>query len=174
MARQLAEIYNGTPSDDDETREWINWLGSYVIGLPETSESGGDEERYTVPAAADLSVEARGDGDDATPEAAVVQGIRLHGDAFRAFLQLDARRDAKEPLHSFNQCYLGAYVSMDDLPHELTPIRECEEVVAYVTRVLGLDGLVTLDWNGVERVVREKWDIVSYGDKLYVFTKQKS
>jgi hypothetical protein len=173
MARQLVEIYASTSADDDETREWINWLGSYVVNLVEP-ESDTSEERPAASVDGDQRAETCGDAGNATTEAALTQGIRVHGDAFRAFLQLDGRRDDEEPLHTFNQCYVGAYASMDNLLRELTPVGECEEVVAYVTKVLGFEGLMAIDWAGIEYAARQAWDIVSYGGKLYVFAKHRN
>lgn len=171
MARQLVDIYARTSADDDETREWINWLGSYVVNLSESSGPDTSQEQPDVPVGSDQGAEARGDSGKAATDAAMAQGIRAHGDAFRAFLQLAPRRDDDEPLHAFNQCYIGAYTSMDTLLRELTPAGECEEVVAYVTKVLGFEGLLAIDWAGIEHAARETWDIVPYGDKLYVFAR---
>jgi hypothetical protein len=36
MARELADLYESTT--DEETREWVNWLGTYVIRLPDDTD----------------------------------------------------------------------------------------------------------------------------------------
>ncbi|TNC23702.1 hypothetical protein [Amycolatopsis alkalitolerans] len=40
IAKELAELYQRTT--DEEIREWINWLGMYVINLPDTAGTSGD------------------------------------------------------------------------------------------------------------------------------------
>lgn len=170
MARQLVEIYTSTPVDDDETREWVNWLGVYVINIDQPATPDANEDKPATQIDSDAFAEGRHDGGESAGSE-LERGIRTYGDAFRAFLQLDARPASDDLLRGFNECYVGSFTSMDALLQALTPIRECEAVVSYVTTLLGFDGLVTFDWAGIEHVAHETWDIVSYGNKLYAFMK---
>lgn len=191
MARQLIDIYLLAPADDDETREWVNWLGNYVVALPDPSASSSEDTSpaQQTPEAAvtavgeplapdqatrtetDAAVE-HGDNDTSAPSTEVERGIRAHDDAFRAFLErTETDPDQSDLLSSFNEHYIGTYASMTALLRELTPLRECEAAITQIANLLGFDGLIELDVEAVERAARETWDIVTYDGKFYAFTR---
>lgn len=81
MARELATLYANTA--DDETQEWINWLGTYVIRLGDEQPSAGrsDTEAATPNPAEEAQL-------DSTPLEKVSTHLRL------AFTEADARGEA--------------------------------------------------------------------------------
>lgn len=102
----------------------------------------------------------------------IEQGIREHGDAFRAYLELpdvDLNRD--DLIHTFREFYIGAFASMDALLDALTEIRDCVAAMNNVAASWGFDDMASLDSAKVEGVARETWDIVEINGKLYVFDK---
>ncbi|MEC3979634.1 hypothetical protein [Amycolatopsis sp. H20-H5] len=110
--------------------------------------------------------------DDTSDYPQVAEGVREHGDAFRAYLQLpdiDPSRD--DLLQTFHEFYVGRFASMDALLDELTEIRDWQHAVDEVADRLGFDGLVTLNHAKLEAVARETWDIVEIGEVFYAFTK---
>jgi hypothetical protein len=44
MARELAELYAGT--ENEETREWVNWLGTYVIRMPDRTDAPTEASQH--------------------------------------------------------------------------------------------------------------------------------
>lgn len=269
ISRELAELYS-TASTTAEEREWINWLGTYLLNRPDPSrviEEGA--EHVLVPGdapvggsavdnvshylqeafrAADARGEAisaddaraiaallapllgtdselarfaqTGEGDHhqllleclaltgrtrATPEIGdswiprleqylarnpqlpdpestgmdaepttgqAAEGIRRHGDAFRAYLALDDVDPSRDDLlQSFTEFYVGSFASMDDLLEELTEIRDWERAIAELAGHWGIDDLVSLDRSKVEHIARLTWDIVELDGHLYAFSK---
>jgi len=157
IARELADLYQTTT--DDEIREWVNWLGTYVIRLSNASAEAPGPHETSQP----------GDDPD-TPQ--IEQGLREHGDAFRAYLQLpDIDRDRDDLLTTFQEFYVGNYTSMDALLDELTEVRDWERALDKFAGRWGIDGLVALDRDKVEHVARLTWDIVEIGGRFHVFTK---
>lgn len=99
---------------------------------------------------------------DAAEHPAVEQGIRDHGTAFEAFLTLpDIDLDQNDLVQTFNNCYVGAYDSMEVLVRDLTEgvIGE-DEQTRWAAEGVALDDLV-----------RAAWDIVELGGKFYVFSQ---
>ncbi|GAB3172284.1 hypothetical protein GCM10027059_41790 [Myceligenerans halotolerans] len=102
----------------------------------------------------------------------VAEGLREHGDAFRAFLTLpDAQPDSDDLLDRFRAFYVGSYASMDALLDGLTEITLWREAIHELEKHLGIRGYIQLDTAQVEAVARETWDIVELGQSLYVFEK---
>jgi len=157
IARELADLYQTTT--DDEIREWVNWLGTYVIRLSDGSAEPPGSEESSQPA----------DEPD-TPQ--IEQGLREHGDAFRAYLQLpdvDPGRD--DLLQTFHEFYIGAFDSMHALLEELTEIREWQRAIDEAARRGGFEEFITLEQAKIEAVARVTWDIIEIGGKLHVFSK---
>lgn len=108
----------------------------------------------------------------AEPTGLAAEGIRQHGDAFRAYLALDDVDPASDDLlQTFTDFYVGTFASMDDLLDELTEIRDWERAVAELAGRWGIDDLVSLDRRKVEHVAQITWDIVELNGRLYAFTK---
>lgn len=102
----------------------------------------------------------------------IEQGIREHGDAFRAYLELpDVELNRDDLIRTFREFYIGTFPSMDTLLDELTEIRDCVAAMNNVAASWGFDDMASLDSTKVERVARETWDIVEIGGKLHVFDK---
>ncbi|MGN6330302.1 MAG: hypothetical protein ACTHOD_01465 [Motilibacteraceae bacterium] len=107
-----------------------------------------------------------------SPTGPAAEGIRQHGDAFRAYLSLDDVDPSRDDLvQTFTEFYIGAFASMDDLLDELTEIRDWERAIAELAGQWGIDDLVSLDRSKVEHVARLTWDIVELNGLLYVFAK---
>lgn len=110
------------------------------------------------------------DGNELTGAAA--EGVRDHGDAFRAYLSLTDIDPSRDDLtESFHEFYLGAFTSMDQLLDELTEVTTWEGALAELAGKWGIDELVSLDRDKVQRIARDTWDIVEIKGRYFVFTK---
>lgn len=112
------------------------------------------------------------DSDGQRLTGAAAEGVRDHGDAFRAYLSLNDIDPTREDLtESFHEFYLGAFASMDQLLDELTEVTSWEGALAELASQWGIDELVLLDREKVARIARDTWDLVKIKGRLYVFTK---
>lgn len=130
----------------------------------------GHQAVQTLDTQAEHSPSATQEAHPSNPQ--VEEGIRQHGDAFRAYLELpdiDLNRD--DLLQTFREFYIGVFASMEALLDELTEIRDCVAAMNDVAASWGFDEMASLDSAKVERVARETWDIVEIGERLYVFDK---
>jgi hypothetical protein len=138
-------------------------IGPWLQGLEQHLASRTDLGRQTEQPPA---------GEQSPDNPRIAQGIAEHGDAFRAYLQLpDIDLGREDPMETFQEFYVGSYTSMSALLDELTEVRDWENALNDFARQRGIDGLVSLDRNKVERIARGTWDIVETGGRLYVFTK---
>ena len=88
-------------------------IDAWLQRLEQHLASRTDLGRQTEP----LSAEAVPDN----PQ--IEQGLRNHGDAFRAYLRLpDIDRYREDLLETFHEFYVGSYTSMDTLLSELTDV----------------------------------------------------
>ena len=128
----------------------------------QTPDIGTWLTRFEQHLAAQTDLGRRGEPADPANHPQVGQGIRDHGDAFRAFLKLpDTNPDRHDLVPSFQDAYLGVYDTWAELIHDLT-----ESVISQEERDLwARDGV------SAEAVVREVFDIVEHHGKLYVFSK---
>lgn len=123
-------------------------------------------KQYLSSAQAPPPAQPRPPGASATPvgdtNPQIRQGLNEHGAAFSAYLKLsDVDSDRDDLLQSFQNCYVGAYDSMDAIVTDLTAgiISETEQAQ------WAADGLT------MEDLVRAAWDIVNVDGKLYVFSQ---
>ncbi|HEU5156154.1 MAG TPA: hypothetical protein VFU43_04100 [Streptosporangiaceae bacterium] len=102
----------------------------------------------------------------------IEQGLRDHGDAFRAYLQLpDTDPRQADVLTRFHEFYVGAYDSIEALFDAMTDIRACKLEVDAVAERWGLDGFFVIDQERLAAVARAMWDIVEVNGRLYAFSK---
>jgi hypothetical protein len=102
----------------------------------------------------------------------IEQGLRDHGDAFRAYLRLpDTDPHHADVLTRFQEFYVGAYDSIEALFDAMTDIRACKLEVDAVAERWGLDGFFVIDQQMVKTIARTMWDIVEVSGRLYVFSK---
>ncbi|MGH3630853.1 MAG: hypothetical protein ACRDRL_25850 [Sciscionella sp.] len=148
MTRELTALYRSTTNE--QTREWINWLGTYVVRLAVDGPQTETRQRTEAP-------------DGVVPDhPQVARGIREHGDAFRAYLSLsdiDAGRD--DLLDAFEDFYAGAYDSMGALVNSLS-----EGIAIDTTPEPWASDAVT-----AEEMVRATWDLVEIDSTWYAFIK---
>jgi hypothetical protein len=95
-----------------------------------------------------------------------------HGDPLRAYLTLDDVDATAETLvDDFHSNYIGWYSNMDEVVEGLTEIQGWERELLQWSMERGLQGMVSLDREEVEKMTRETWDIVEIGDRFYVFDR---
>lgn len=153
--RQLV-IRNGLSAD---RLEWARRLDHYLAALGAAGVEDDDE----------LAHEERGEH---RTDHTVAEGIRQHGDAFRAFLELpDTERLSARLLDDFVAAYVGAFESMDAIIDGLTEIRDWQTALDEFADQRGLHGLVSIDRAAITRFATEVWDIARLNGRLYVFNK---
>lgn len=156
ISREVMPLYN-EPDCSDGVKRQIDYLLTFLLRRQhplKVSTAGGD----TI-TSRQLTERAH-------------EGIRLYGDAFRAFLKLpDISVDAPALLETFDECYIDRFASMDDLLDSLTERNDWQSAVDRLADQLGIAGYITLDQEGIAAHARDTWDIVRHGDALYVFEK---
>lgn len=161
LSAELADLYG---SGDAEVREWVNWLGTYLIKPSREPGSAEPDAPLTATSSANSP-------EKALPEQAA-EGLREHGDAFRAYLQLpDIQADRDDLAEAFHEFYVGSFPTMDALLDQLTEVRDWEHALSELAGHWGIDGLVSLDRRKVEQIARETWDIVELNGRFYAFNK---
>jgi hypothetical protein len=96
----------------------------------------------------------------------------VHGDAFRAFMQLPGVRPGDEQLlDDFERCYVGAFNDMEAIVDGLTDADRWQDELDEFANERGLERIVWLDPAALRRIVVETWDISVVNGKFYVFEK---
>jgi hypothetical protein len=143
-------------SDNRETADLASLLGDYLV-----RQAAAEQE-------ASLSSATESDAG----ESPIDQGIRLHGSAFQAYLQLpDTDPRASDLVARFQNLYIGSFDSMHHLIYALTDAKRGMEEISKTAEEWGLDEFVTLNETAMAEAVRATWDIIQAGGKLHVFTK---
>jgi hypothetical protein len=151
------ELENLRESGDDEMTALANLLGDYLVG-----RSAAERESSASPTSVRKGVD----------ESPVEQGVRLHGSAFRAYLQLpDTDSRASDLVARFHDLYIGSFDSMHHLIYALTDAKRGMEAISKAAEEWGLDEFITLNERALAATVRATWDIVTIDGTLYVFTK---
>jgi len=152
VAAELATIY-GHISFGDTAGQLVNRLAAYVLDQPDPD--GTTDENAPRP-----SIEH------------VHEGIRRHGDAFKAFLRLaDVGIDFPDIVKSFEDIYIGSFDTLEALVEQLTDLGQWREAIDTVTEQWGIGDFVSFDYRKLYRVALETWSIVGLDGKLHVFTK---
>lgn len=156
VSAEVMPLYN-QPDCPDSVRRQIDYLLTFLLGRQRPLEAPAVTGGATAPRE--------------LPERAQ-EGIRLYGDAFRAFLKLpDISADAPDLLETFGECYLDRFASMDDILDSLTERHYWQVAIDELADRLGIPGYIVLDQELIADHTRDTWDIVRYGGALYVFDK---
>lgn len=133
------------------TAEWIPRLEQHVLHPPKPPRFAGAVEPYTGRSA---------------------EGVREHGDAFRAFLMLDDVDPRRDDLISrFHEWYVATFSSRDALLDGLSEVTDWEAAVKALAEELGIEGFVRVDREAIWDVIHDAWEIVELNGKYYVFEK---
>lgn len=108
-----------------------------------------------------------------TPDnAQAATGIRDHGDAFRAYLQLsDTDPTSSDLLERFNDFYIGSFKSIEAVLDQLTEFPRFRAAIQEAEQQWGFEEYVSFDHKKLEETVRATWDIVELDGKFYVFMR---
>ncbi|MBX9719632.1 MAG: hypothetical protein K2X36_12450, partial [Microbacteriaceae bacterium] len=171
-------------------REWINWLGTYLLhsephpDLPDGDEVeaarallrttlvtdqlnvGGVTLTVNIPASL-TGLELR------EVVARLEQLPEIFEQSFHAFLTLpDVDASAENVADLFEQYFVGRFESEDDAIDGLTPIDEWETRLGEWTAELGLPAeAVTLDRSVISAQLREVYDVVEMEGRIYAFIR---
>lgn len=183
MRSEYLDIYSAQDCSI-EVREWIAWLGTFLVADDmrrdpvEVDGFAGDSDHLTIiqpSPEGGFSVHISTTDSPDSVDAAIAKSrelINYFGTAFRAYLTL-ANVYATDPKleENFHEFYVASYPSMIRVIEDLTEVLEWESDLQEFAAERGIEGLVSLDRAGVERVVRYGWDIVEMGGQFHVFIK---
>jgi hypothetical protein len=102
----------------------------------------------------------------------IEQGVREHGDAFRAYLTLPGV-DPHQPdvLKNFQGVHIGTFTSIDQLVNDLTDLPAAMTAIRAAAEGWGLADYVFVDQKKLFAMACESWDIVVHRGTFYVFMK---
>jgi len=156
---EVRPIYN-QPGISPDVKRQIDYLLTYLL----------DRERPTATTPGSPTEPLATTEVTLSPQA--LEGVREHGDAFRAFLTLpDTKPDDPGLLDSFHEFYVGRFTTMDQLLDSLTEIALWEREIDALAERHGIPGYISLDLEAIKDHVRNTWDIVAYHGALFVFDK---
>lgn len=178
----------GDEHADAITKEWIDWLGTYLVQrenigsgrrfmnehlepklerlLVRTSVRVGDE-RY------ELNVPADWDSGDEDGLIETLTDLRLPEDeALQAFLSLPDVSVAGDIMESFHESYVNSYSFIEDAVRELAEVDSLELAIYEAAESRSLpDSAVAIDYALIEEHVREGYDLVEWKGRIHVFNK---
>lgn len=185
---EYLELY-ADPTAPPEVREWINWLGTYLIAqqreIPPAYTSRGDQppalESLLVPTHFKIdgfdvqaNVPASLNRAEIEEVTKLLSDLRVGEDsALQAYLQLpDVNPLDGDVMESFHEHYVGSYPSVPDVVHGLLDIDEFESDVRNYASEYGLhlDGILP-DYELLMDRLSEMYDFVEKGGRSYVFEK---
>lgn len=185
---EYLELY-ADPAEPLEVREWINWLGTYLIArqrdLPPAYTSPGDQppalESLLVPNHFKINgfdvqanVPASFDRAEIEEVTELLSDLRVGEDpALQAYLQLpDANPLDGDVMESFHEHYTGSFPSMPEVVHGLLDIDQFESDVRNYAAEFGLhlDGVLP-DYELLMDRLSEMYDFVEKGGLTYVFER---
>ena len=183
MRSEYLDIYSGQDCSI-EVREWIAWLGTFLVADDmrrepvEVDGHTGDNGHLTViqpSPEGGFSVHISTTDSPNSVDAAIAKSrelINYFGTAFQAYLTL-ANVYATDPKleENFHEFYAASYPTMIRVIEDLTEVLEWESDLQEFAAERGIEGLVSLNRAGIERIVRYGWDIVEMGGQFHVFIK---
>ena len=181
-------LYND-PTTPPEVKEWINWLGTYLVQREGTgsgrqymnTQLAPDLERLLiktelyirgVPHLVHLPASLDSGGIEALSEDLALLSIE-QDEALQAFLTLPDV-DASTPMlmEAFHETYVGSYSFLVDAVHELAELDGLEEAIDEAVHGRPLpDGAVSIDYPLIEEHLRDAYDVVEWKGRVYVFAK---
>ena len=142
LGREMADLWLGPR--DDFTSEVISRLGTYLLAKRHTA---------TLQKQQDYSPEVR-------------ERIRELGPAYAAFLTLhDVDPETAET--TFHECYYGSMGSLGEIVEAVADGMEVWRLIDEAS----LGHLVSPDPHRLLLLATERWDIVSYQNRYYLFEK---
>jgi hypothetical protein len=188
--RDIEQEYIALYEDPDTpmiVRNWIDWLATFLFHAKFKDEQirGGlpykaDRVPYILvteviyPNGQSTTIHRPAAFSDFPNQSTEQLGKLLieHGDPLRAYLELgDIDATAASLIDDFRSNYVGWYSDMDEVVEGLTEIQDWERDLVQWSMERGLQGMVSLDHDGIEKVTRETWDVVEIGGRLYVFNR---
>lgn len=173
---------------DAVTKEWIDWLGTYLVQrentgtgrrfmnehlvpklerlLVRTSIRVGDE-RYEV------NVPADWDSGDEDGLIETLTDLRLPEDeALQAFLSLPDVSVGGDIMESFHESYVQTYMFIEDGVRDLAELDSLELALYEATESRSLpDSAVQIDYMLIQEHLRDAYDFVEWKGHVYVFNK---
>lgn len=174
---------------DDVTKEWIDWLGTYLVERENTGSGRRFMNEHLPPKLEQLlvrtqvrvgdeeflvNIPASWDSGDVDGLIETLTDLRLtEDDALQAFLTLpDVSAGTDNIMDSFHENFVQTYGDIVDAVRDLAEIDSLELAIYEATESRAIpDGAVLIDYSVIEDHVREAYDLVEWKGYVHVFNK---
>lgn len=188
----LRDEYLGLYNDPEaplEVKEWINWLGTYLVEHENLGSGRQHTNEYRPPRLDQLLVQTELAINEVVQLvhlpaslrseeiAALSDGLARIGldedEAMQAFLSLpDVNAATPDLVRAFHNSYVGTFDFPEDAGRELTELDSLELALHEATESRALpDGVVLIDYSIIDDHVRSAYDLVEWKGRTHVFNK---
>ncbi|MET4781624.1 hypothetical protein [Glaciihabitans sp. UYNi722] len=188
LSNEFLEVYND-PTTPAQVRTWIDWLGTYLVQANQEgsgwrfmiNDAAPQLNRLLVATRISLGCTVSTVHIPASKTLEEVNALTRHLNAlptvgttpFQVFLTLpDVDASANNVTDSFQDNYVGNFVSIEDALYGLVELEEWETDLHNFAAVRGiLTKAVSIDHDMVEAQTREMYDLVEREGVIYAFNK---
>lgn len=174
---------------DAVTKEWIDWLGTYLVQRENTGSGRRFMNEHLPPKLEQLlvltsiriedeeflvNIPASWHSGDVDGLIETLTDLRLpEDDALQAFLTLpDVSAGTDNIMESFHESFVRTYGDIVDAVRDLAEIDSLELAIYEATESRAIpDGAVLIDYSVIEDHVREAYDLVEWKGYVHVFNK---
>ncbi|MDF1478768.1 hypothetical protein PYV02_06680 [Leifsonia sp. H3M29-4] len=185
---EYLDLY-GDPDTPAEVKEWIDWLGTYLVQRENTGSGRRFMNEHLQPKLEQLlvrtsvrvgsehfTVNVPADWDSGDEDGLIELLTDLHlpeDEALQAFLMLpDVSVGADDVMESFHESYVNAYPFLEDAVRDLAEVDSLELAIYEATESRSLpDNAVLIDYSLIEDHVREGYDLIEWKGRTFVFNK---
>lgn len=173
---------------DAVTKEWIDWLGTYLVQRENTGSGRRFMNEHLVPKLDlllvrtsirvgnerfEVNVPADWDSGDEDGLIETLTDLRLPEDeALQAFLSLPDVSVGGNIMKSFHESYVQTYIFIEDAVRDLAELDSLELALYEATESRSLpDSAVQIDYILIQEHLRDAYDFVEWKGHVYVFNK---
>ena len=187
IEQEYLDLYKN-PTTPPVVRDWINWLASFLFwrehptqSYPATYPVNADEiprllvhDKIDAPnASIDFYRPASQPREARYATQARIETLLIeYGNRLQAYLTLPDV-DATNPtlIDELEANYIGVYRDVAEVISTLTDHDEWQSDLEEWAAERGVQGMVSLDIDEIEKMARETWDIVELEGRCYVFSR---
>lgn len=185
---EYLDLYSD-PDTPGEVKEWIDWLGTYLVQRENTGSGRRFMNEHLPPKLEQLLVRtnvrvgeeeflvnlpANWDSGEVDGLIETLTDLRLpEDDALQAFLSLpDVSAGVDNIMESFHENFVRTYEDVVDAVRDLAEVDSLELGIYEATKSRALpDDAVLIDYSVIEDHVREAYDLVEWKGSVHVFNK---
>lgn len=179
----------GDERADAITKEWIDWLGTYLVQRENVGSGRRFMNEHQPPKLEQLlvrssvriggqefvvNIPASWDSGETDGLIETLTDLRLpEDDALQAFLSLpDVSAGSDDIMESFHESFVQSYPFIEDAVRDLAELDSLELAIDEATASHALpDSAVQIDYSLIEEHLREAYDLVEWKGYVHVFNK---